>query len=82
MKTTTTAVMALWAEVSDANAATVTRSTPLRESEELDSLDLAEFFMSVEEEFDVVLPDRVCIGLSTIGEVIDRVDVELKARPA
>jgi hypothetical protein len=40
MKTTTTAVMALWAEVSDANAATVTRSTPLRESEELDSLEL------------------------------------------
>jgi acyl carrier protein len=43
-----------------------------------DSLDRAEFYMAVEEEFSVELPDRKCLDFITIGDVVGDVEAQLR----
>jgi len=40
----------------------------------VDSLDVAEFFMEVENELGVTIPDTEAQGLKTVGEVVDYVE--------
>ncbi len=35
-----------------------------------DSLDIVEFVMTVEEEFDIVVPDEVSDGINTVGDAV------------
>jgi acyl carrier protein len=70
----------LWAETTVAPPEQIDRSTPLRSgNDEMDSLELADFFMSVEEEFETIrLSDALCATLNTLGEVADAVDRQLE----
>lgn len=51
----------------------VTRSSTWEELG-VDSLDVAEFFMEVENELGVTIPDTEAQGLKTVGEVVDYVE--------
>lgn len=44
-----------------------------------DSLDLVEFIMGIEEEFDVEIPDDDAEKLKTVGEALDYVMAKLEA---
>ena len=71
-------VAVLYAETADLDPNQVTESNQLRAPDWLDSLDLAEFFMCVEEEFGIELPDRHCFGFQTVGDVAQHVHKALK----
>ena len=43
-----------------------------------DSLDVVEMFMTLEEEFEITIPDEKVIELKTIGDVINFVTKELE----
>lgn len=45
-----------------------------------DSLDLVEFIMGIEEEFDVEIPDDDAEKLKTVGEALDYVMAKLEAK--
>lgn len=70
----------IFAETGDLDPNQVDETTKLRAFDWLDSLDLAEFFMRVEEEYGVELPDHRCIGFQTVGDVAEHVDRALKAQ--
>lgn len=55
----------------------LSRASGLREWADIDSLDLAEFFMELEEEFGVKLPDPLCAEFNTIGDVMQHIENEL-----
>lgn len=42
-----------------------------------DSLDIVEMFMTLEEEFEITIPDDKVIGLKTVGDVVNFVKNEL-----
>lgn len=44
----------------------------------VDSLDVAEFFMEVENELGVSIPDSDAQGMKTVGEVVDYVEQKKK----
>ena len=67
-------VAKLFADVAMVPLEDVNGGTRLRELDDVDSLDLAEFFMSTEEEFGIELPDYVCIDLVTIDDVVAAVE--------
>jgi acyl carrier protein len=46
----------------------------------VDSLDVAEFFMEVEKELAVVIPDSEAEKMKTVGEIIDYVEREKKKK--
>ena len=54
-------------------ATDLTRATHFRDDLNFDSLDMVETAMSVEEAFDLNIPDADVEGLQTVGEVIDYV---------
>jgi acyl carrier protein len=66
----------LYAETADVDVSKVASETVLREPDWMDSLDLAEFYMAVEEEFGVELPSFKCVEFETIGDVADHVIAE------
>ena len=43
-----------------------------------DSLDIVEMFMTLEDEFDLVIPDEVVVTLKTVGDVISYIQSEVK----
>jgi acyl carrier protein len=49
---------------------------------EYDSLQVVEFTMAVEDEFELSVPDQKAEELTTVGAVVDFVVEELKASPA
>ena len=42
-----------------------------------DSLDIVEMFMTLEEEFDLTIPDDRVVTLKTVGDVIAYIDSEI-----
>lgn len=51
-------------------------STKLREAGEIDSLSLGEFFASVEDQWSITIPDRLCSEFQSLGDVIHHVQNE------
>lgn len=45
-----------------------------------DSLDIVEMFMTLEEEFDLVIPDENVVELKTVGDVISYIESEIEKR--
>lgn len=43
-----------------------------------DSLDIVEMFMTLEEEFDITIPDENVVTLKTVGDVISYIENEVK----
>ena len=61
----------LLAEQLDANAEEMTMETRIDEDLGADSLDVVELLMSIEDEFEVEIPDEEIENLKTIGDVVE-----------
>ena len=59
------------AEQLDANAEEMTMETRNDEDLGADSLDVVELLMSIEDEFEVEIPDEEIENLKTIGDVVE-----------
>ena len=45
-----------------------------------DSLDIVEMFMTLEEEFEITIPDDKVVELKTVGDVVNFVKKELESK--
>ena len=59
------------AEQLDANADDMTMDTKIADALNADSLDVVELLMSIEDEFEVEIPDEEIENLKTIGDVVE-----------
>ncbi len=59
------------AEQLDADAEEMTMDTKIAEDLDADSLDVVELLMSIEDEFDVKIPDEEIENFKTIGDVVE-----------
>ena len=59
------------AEQLDANADDMTMDTKIADDLNADSLDVVELLMSIEDEFEVEIPDEEIENLKTIGDVVE-----------
>ena len=64
-------VKEILAEQLDADPDEMTMDTKIAEELEADSLDVVELLMSIEDEFDVEIPDEEIENLKTIGDVVE-----------
>jgi acyl carrier protein len=72
------AVIEIVAEIANERAEQLKMETHFVNDLQLDSLDLMELTMKLEEEFELSVPDEDGEKLRTIGEVVDYVDEKLK----
>lgn len=70
-------VIALAAEQSGVDPASITPATHFVNDLNFDSLDMVEFTMALEDEFELSVPDDDAPGLLTVGQVIDYVIAHL-----
>jgi acyl carrier protein len=63
------------------NKEQVTRKTSFIEDIGADSLDIVEFVMELEEEFDIQIPDDQAEKIKTVGEAVDYIDQAVKNKP-
>lgn len=61
-------------EFVDIDPEQITLDTDIRTDLALNSLELVNFAVEVEEEFDVVIPDKEAVGIRTVGDVINIVE--------
>jgi acyl carrier protein len=59
----------------------ITRNTTFIEDIGADSLDIVEFVMELEEEFDIQIPDDQAEKIKTVGEAVDYIDAAVKNKP-
>ena len=64
-------VKEILAEQLDADPDEMTMDTTIAEELDADSLDVVELLMSIEDEFDVEIPDEEIENLKTIGDVVE-----------
>jgi len=55
----------------DADADSITMETDIADDLGADSLDVVEMLMSIEDEFEIEIPDEKIEGLKTVGQVVD-----------
>ena len=60
------------------NEATVTEAAAFVNELGADSLDVVEFVMEVEKEFDITIPDEDAAKLTTVGEAVKYIDAHAK----
>jgi acyl carrier protein len=60
----------------------IKRSTTFIEDIGADSLDIVEFVMELEEEFDIQIPDDQAEKIKTVGEAIEYIETAIKNKPA
>ena len=58
----------------------VTENARFQEDLEADSLDLVEFVMALEEEFDITVPEEELEGVETVRQAVSLVSEKLSAR--
>ena len=66
------------AEQLDANVETITAETKIAEDLGADSLDVVELLMSIEDEFDVEVPDEEIENVKTVGDVVDYIQAHME----
>lgn len=59
------------AEQLDADIDSITLETDIQDDLGADSLDVVEMLMSIEDEFDIEIPDEKIESLKTVGQVVD-----------
>ena len=59
------------AEQLDADIESITLETDIQDDLGADSLDVVEMLMSIEDEFDIEIPDDQIENLKTVGNVVD-----------
>jgi acyl carrier protein len=52
----------------------ITMSTSLNDDLDIDSLDLVDLVMTVEDEFSIELPDEALEGMKTIGDLVKYIE--------
>lgn len=57
-------------EYADINADSITEDTNMRTELGLNSLELVNLAVAIEDEFDVEIPDREALGIETVGDSI------------
>ncbi|MBE6777670.1 MAG: acyl carrier protein [Ruminococcaceae bacterium] len=62
------------AEQLDVDADTLTMETDIGKDLNADSLDVVEILMSIEDEFDVEIPDEEIENIKTIGDVVEYIE--------
>ena len=55
----------------DADIDSITLETDIQDDLGADSLDVVELLMSIEDEFDIEIPDEQIENLKTVGQVVD-----------
>ena len=58
------------AEQLEIDAETITAETRLNEDLNADSLDVVEMLMSLEEEFNITVPEDEAVNIKTVGDII------------
>ena len=61
-------------EYTDIPAAEITEETNIRTDLNLNSLELVNLAVAIEDEFDVEIPDREALGIETVGDVITLIE--------
>lgn len=61
----------------DADIDSITMDTDIADDLGADSLDVVEMLMSIEDEFDVEIPDEQIEALKTVGNVVDYIQEHL-----
>ena len=64
-------IKTLLSEQLEVNPDIITMDTNIADELGADSLDVVELLMSIEDEFDVEIPDEKIEGLKTVGNVVD-----------
>ncbi len=64
-------IKAILAEQLDADPEKMTMDTKIAEDLGADSIDVVELLMSIEDEFDVEIPDEAIENVKTIGDVVN-----------
>ena len=59
----------------------IKRTTTFIEDIGADSLDIVEFVMELEEEFDIQIPDDQAEKIKTVGEAVDYIEKAIKDKP-
>lgn len=52
----------------------VTLEAKLKEDLDADSLDAVELIMSIEDEFDIEIPDEVALSIKTVKDIVDYIE--------
>lgn len=64
-------------EYSNAKREELTLETNMRTDLDLNSLELVNMAVAIEDEFDVEIPDREALGLETIGDAVELIKKHL-----
>ena len=67
-------VKAILAEQFDVDENKITADTDLQEDLGADSLDVVDLLMSIEDEFDVEVPDEEIENIKTVGDIVKYVE--------
>lgn len=67
-------VKELIAEQLDVDADTVTVTSNIQDDLGADSLDVVDLVMSLEEEFDMEIPDEVVANIKTVGDIVKYIE--------
>ena len=67
-------VKAILVEQLDVDEDSVTMESSIVEDLEADSLDVVDMVMSLEEEFDMEIPDEDIEGLKTVGDIVHYIE--------
>ncbi|MBQ8202788.1 MAG: acyl carrier protein [Clostridia bacterium] len=65
------------AEQLDADVESITLETKIAEDLGADSLDVVELLMSIEDEFDVEVPDEEIENVKTVGDVVEYIQANM-----
>ncbi len=66
------------AEQLDADANSITMETDIQEDLGADSLDVVEMLMSIEDEFEIEIPDEKIESLKTVGQVVEYIQENMQ----
>lgn len=67
-------------EIKDLPEDTITLESRFEEDLEADSLDIVEMLMSLEELYDIQIPEEVAEGMKTVQEVVEYVTAKLEEK--
>jgi len=64
-------IISLVSEATKVDAATLKETTNFTDDLNLDSLDMVELMMKMEDEFDIEIPENDAEGFKTVGDVLE-----------
>lgn len=74
MATTLERMKSVICEYADVKPEELSESTDIRTDLGLNSLELVNMAVAIEDEFDIEIPDREALGLETIGDAVELIE--------